>query len=73
MAGHLTPLAQKVRAAMEAGVTLRDAAAALLEAAGPSDEWRHVDVGANLVIELVPGHGPLSDPADHVKLSREVS
>ena len=74
MAGHLTPLAQAVRTAAESSSALSDAARALLEAAGPDDGmYRVVDAGAHLWIVLIPGFGPLSEPADHVALAPQIS
>lgn len=73
MAGHLTPLAKNVRTAAEASAALDEAARALLEAAGPSDDYRVVDAGAKLFVVLIPGFGPLSMPADHVKMAAQIS
>jgi len=73
MPGHLTPLAVAVKTAATSAGALKDAATALLEAAGPSDSYRVVDVGAKLYIVIVPGYGPLSDPVEHVHLAPEVS
>lgn len=73
MAGHLTPLAQAAKTAIEASSDLDVAARALLEAAGPADYWRDVDVGAGLRLIIRPGWGPLGTPSEYVHLSHEVS
>lgn len=73
MAGHLTPIAQQVKAAIEASEEFNTLARALLEAAGPADYWRDVDVGANLRILIRPGFGPLDNPTEFVHISHEVS
>ena len=73
MAGHLTPIAQQLKAAVEASEEHRTLAAALLDAAGPADHWRDVDVGAKLRIIIRPGFGPLNDPIEFVHVSREIS
>lgn len=73
MPGHLTPLAVAVKTAATSAEELKAAAIALLEAAGPSDTHRVVDVGAKLYIVIDPGYGPLSDPVAFVHLAPEVS
>jgi len=73
MAGHLGPLAAKVKAAQEASADLEGAARALLDAAGPSDDWRAVDVGAGLYIAIKPGFGPLDVPENFVELVHVVA
>lgn len=73
MAGHLDELAAAVKDALEASGELDTAARALLDAAGPSDDWRAVDVGAGLYIAIKPGFGPLDVPSAFVELVHVVA
>jgi len=68
-------IAGRIEAALQAGTDLRAAveeAFAYLAAQGIT--WPvHVGVGGSDVVVFMPGYGPLSNPRDHVVLSKRIT
>ena len=73
MAGHLTPVAQKVAQAIEAGSTLDQLARELLDEAGEIQRAVAIDVGSRKWLVVLPGYGPLADPREFVMLADQVA
>ena len=58
-----TQAAKAVADALQAGANLRDLADALMVAIAPATSGV-IDVGPSEWLVILPGYGPLSDPAD---------
>ena len=77
MAGHLTPAAKAVQAALDASALLGSAASALVNAietglGGPMTEPLAVEVVPRVYVVVQPG-GPLDPVVGRVQVMREVS
>jgi len=73
MAGHLTPIAVRIKAALESGAALREAVDEAYADPAVGDSPVYVDTGAREAVFFLPGYGPLSDPAEYVHVAREVA
>lgn len=69
----INPIAQRVKAAIEAGADLKSAAEELLTEVSPLDRAAVFDVGVNLYLVVLPGWTPLADAAQYVMLADDLS